>query len=215
MQFASYTAFRNSLLWLIEGDELATTFSHNTADLIIGLGEDRVYSGDRLTPGLRASSMVSDLSVAVASNAAALPADLLELKEVFFSGEPPLEVIPLDRLRALEADGSSTGAQARVCAQDGDTLRFWPVASGTALGSYYAKPATFVDLPDVDWGDATTLARYPALFIYAALFEAALFLGMVEKGAAWETRYRQLADGANHAEAMRVYGGSPLRMRAR
>lgn len=212
MQFADYNAFRVGVSWMLEGDELGPTFSVNTLDLIIGLGEARVYHGDGMTAGLRASTMQEPLSVAVASNAAALPADLLELKEVYFSGKPPLEIIPLDRLRALEADGVSSGADTRYCAQDGDTLRFWPTASGTVLGSYYAKPAA---LETVTWANATTFARYPEVFLYASLYEGAIFLGMLDKQPVWEARYRQLLDGANHSERMRVWGGSPLRMRAR
>lgn len=212
MQHTDYNAFRVGLQWLIEGDELTGTFSVNTLDLIIGLGEERIYSGDKQTPGLRASCMVTDLSATVTDNAASLPADLLELKEVYFNGEKPLEIIPLDRLRALEADGSTTGADTVYCAQDGDTLRFWPTASGTVLGSYYKKPTA---LASVTWANAKEIARYPALFTYACLFEAALFLGMSEKLPAWEGRYRQLADGANHAEQMRVWQGSPLKVRAR
>jgi hypothetical protein len=208
MQFASYDAFRNSLFWLIEGDELTNTFSVNTLDLIVGLGEGRVYHGDNMTAGLRASTMLTDLSVAVASNAADLPADLLELQEVYFSGEKPLEIVPLDRLRRLSDDYA--GGTPRYAAQAGDTLRFWPEASGTVIGSYYAKPESIVT---VDWADATTFARYPEVFTFACLFEGALFLGMHEKAKVWESRYRQLADGANHSERMRVYGGGRLRVR--
>lgn len=212
MNFADYNAFRVKLQWLIEGDELTDTFSVDVLDTIVGLGEERIFHGDAMTPGLRASTMQTALSAAVTSNAATLPADLLELKEVYFSGKPPLDIIPLDRLRALEADGAQTGADTRYCAQDGDTLRFWPTASGTVLGSYYAKPES---LETVTWADATTLARYPALYLYTCLYEGTLFLGMPEKALAYEARYRALADGAAHSERMRVYGGGPLRIRAR
>jgi hypothetical protein len=212
MQFADYNAFRTALNWLIEGDELSDTFSVNTLDLIIGLAESRVYQGDTLSPALRASTMQEPLSVVVTANAAALPADLLELKEVYFSGKAPLQILPLDRLRALEAAESASGTDTLFCAQDGDTLRFWPTAEGTALGTYYKRPE---DLATVTWADATTFARYPDLFTYACLYEAALFLGMVEKLPSWEARYRQLADAANHSERMRVYGGGPLRVRVR
>ena len=211
MNFANYNAFRVAVSQFIEGDDTTSnTFSVNALDTIIGLGEYRVHHGDGTTPGLRASTMVKDLSLAVTSNAATLPADLLELKEVRFSGEFPLEVIPLDRMRAWEVVGG--GGDARVCAQDGDTLRFYPAASGTVIGRYYALPAS---LESVTWAQATTFARYPALYLYAALFEGAVFLGMTDKIAMWEGKYRQLADGANHAERMRVYGGGPLRVRVR
>lgn len=208
MNFADYNAFRVKLQWLIEGDELTDTFSVDVLDTIIGLGEERIFHGDAQTAGLRASTMQSPLSLTVTANAATLPADLLELKEVYFSGDRPLEIVPLDRLRAFEAAGA--GGTTAYCAQDGDTLRFWPEASGTLLGSYYAKPES---LETVTWADATTLARYPALYLYTCLYEGTLFLGMPEKALAYEARYRALADGANHSERMRVYGGGKLRTR--
>lgn len=211
MNFPNYNAFRVAVQNLFEGDDSASnTFNVNTLDLLIGLGEHRVYHGDSITPGLRASTMVKPLSQAVTANAATLPADLLELKEVYFSGDRPLEILPLDRLR--EAEIHDAGGDVRFCAQDGDTLRFYPAATGTALGSYYGLPAA---LETVSWASATTFARYPALFLYAALYEGAVFLGMTNKMGMWEAKYRQLAEGANHAEAMRVYGGGPLRIRAR
>lgn len=211
MQFANYDAFRVAVQQFIENDDTAgSTFSTNTLDTIIGLGEYRVYHGDYSTDGLRASSMVKPLSLTVTSNAATLPADLLELKEVYFSGKRPLELLPLDRLRDHERNAG--GGDAHFCAQNGDTLRFYPTATGTALGSYYALPAA---LAGVTWGDATTFARYPALFLYSALYEGAIFLGMVDKQPLWEAKYRQLAEGAAHAERMRVYGGGPMRVRTR
>lgn len=210
MEFASYQAFRVAVEKLIEGDDIGSTFSTATLDLIIGLAEDRVYLGDEETAGLRASSMEAPLSVALVNNAAALPADLLELKEVYFSGKAPLEIVPLDRLRRLAADCYG-GGEARYCAQDGDSLVFWPEASGTVIGSYYAKPAA---LKTVDpWSDATTFARYPQLFVFASLIEAMPFLGMEAKAQGWDARYRMALKGAQHNERMRVYGGGRLRVR--
>jgi len=213
MQFPNYNAFRVAVQHLFEGDDTAQgTFSVNTLDLLIGLGEERVYHGDAQTPGLRASTMVTPLSATVTDNAADLPADLLELKEVYFDGKRPLDIVPLDRLREMEAIDRSAHADVRYAAQDGDTLRFWPVAAGDALGSYFAKPES---LETATWGDATTFARYPQLFLYAALYEGAVFLGMTDKMPMWEAKYRALADGANHSERMRVYGGGPLKVRSR
>ena len=213
MQFADYNAFRVAVQKMIEGDDYAgtSTFSVNTLDMFIGMGESRVYHGDMQTPGLRASTMVKPLSLTVTSNAATLPADLLELKEVYFDGKPPIEIMPIERVR-LEVSGDASGGDSIFCAQDGESLVFWPTASGTVLGRYYARPAA---LESVTWADATTFARYPELFLYAACYEGALFLGLSGQLPLWEARYRALADGARHSEAMRVYGGSRLRMRAR
>ncbi len=203
MTFANYNAFRVAVQWLIEGDEMTDTFSVNVLDLIIGIAEERVYRD------LRASSMVTALNVAVVANVAALPATLLELKEVYFSGNRPLDIIPLDRLRALEAGGSTGGGDAIYCAQDGDTLRFWPATTGTVLGSYYAKPAA------LETALNPTFTRYSELFVFAALVEAMPFLGMDAKVPMWNERYARALSDAQQDERMRVYGGGPLRMRTR
>jgi hypothetical protein len=210
MVFPTYQAFRTSLQWLIEGDELTNTFSINVLDLIVGLGEARVYRD------LRASTMLSTFATAAVSNAVTLPTDLLELKEVRFDGQKPCDIIPLDRLRALEADAATTGYDVAYCAQDGDTLRFWPVATDTALGSYYAKPGALADATTPTlWALQTTFARYPEVFIYACLVEAMPFLGMEAKVPMWDGRYAKALSDALADERMRVYAGGPLRMRTR
>lgn len=207
MQFANYNAFRVACQKLIEGDDTAgNTFSVNTLDLMIALAETRVYRD------LRATTMQKPLSVLLVSGVATLPADLIELNEVYFSGGQPLQVITLDRFRVLSAIGVPNGAQTCVCAQDGDTLVFWPAATGTVIGSYYAKPAA---LETITWADATTFARYPELFLYAALVEAMPMLGMERNLQLWEGKYQQALSNAQHDERMRVYGGSPLRIRTR
>jgi hypothetical protein len=206
MQFADYNAFRQAVLTLIEGDDIGTpSFSLNTADLMIGMGENRAYRD------LRASTMVTTLSVAVSSNAAALPSDLIELKELYFSGERPLEIVDLDRMRRYIADGYG-GLPTRFAALNGDSLTFWPTASGTVLGSYYARPTA---LKDITWANATTLARYPEVFIYACLVESVPFLGQDSRLQLWEHKYADALMNAQREESQRAYGGSPLRMRPR
>lgn len=209
MNFANYNAYRVAVQQLIEGEDFQDdTFSLDTLDLIIGLGESKVYSGDEVVAGLRASTMVTDLSIA---SPYTLPADLLELKEVYFSGEPPVEIVPLDKLRKLVASGAQASLP-RYAAQSGDKLVFWSTATDTALGSYYARPEA---LKTVTWANATTFARYPEVHIWAALMEAAGFLGFDARMPMWQGKFRQALTQANQAERMRVYGGSPLRVRAR
>lgn len=210
MQFANYTELRTAVLRLIDGDDVGTSFSIDTLDLLIGMGETLCYYGDEQTPGLRASSMVGPLNVAVASNAAALPADLVELKEVYFSGSSPLEIVPLDKLRRYLDTGG--GGDVRLAAQDGDNLIFYPAASGTLLGSYYKRHEA---LKTGTWADQTTFARYPECFVYAALVQSAPFIGEDSRIPVWDRAWRQAMKGAATAERMRAYGGSPLRQRVR
>jgi hypothetical protein len=208
MTFADYPAFRVAFMQLADGDDVATaSFSVATADLMIGLAESRVYRD------LRASTMVSALSIVPSAGVYTLPSDLLELKEVYFSGKAPLEIIPLELMRKLVAGGTAPAGDAQYAAQDGNKLVFWPTqTTATALGSYYARPG---DLKTVTWANATTFARYPECFLFAALCELSPFLGEDARLPVWEAKYRQSVQNAHADEAKRVYGGSPLRMRAR
>lgn len=201
MQFADYEAFRANVGFLIDGDDISADFSTQTFDLIIGMAESRVYRD------LRASSMVAPLSVAITNNAAPLPGDLIEIKEVWLDSSRPLELVTLDRLRRLSGGGTTTFA-----AQDGDTLVFWPEASGTLEGRYYARPD---DLKTGTWANQTTFARYPELFVYASLVEAGPFLGFSARVQVWEGKYREALQNATRDENLRALGGSPLRVRTR
>jgi hypothetical protein len=209
MAFANYNAFRVGVQTLIESDDtVGSSFSTDTLDMFIALSEARVHNGDGMTAGLRASTMLTPLSQLVTANVATLPADLLQLKDPRFSGKRPLELVSLDHIERLQADSPGlVGGDSHFAAQDAETLTFWPAAQGTLIGKYYARPAPLID------GLHTTFLRYPEVYTYAALFEAALFLGMDSKMRIWESRFRSLLDGANHAEWVRVYGGGTLRMR--
>lgn len=212
MQFANYKAYRANVQRFIENDDTtASTFNLNTLDLIMGMGESRVFLGDAQTGGLRASTMVKQATITATNNEAPLPSDLLELKEVLTDAGLPIDIVTLDDLRKKVVN-SPEGPPSRQVAQDGDALRFWPQASGDVTIKYYARP---LELETINWTLATTFNRYPELFIFASLYEAALFLGMVDIVPAWEAKYRALADGANNAERWRVYSGSPLRVRTR
>lgn len=208
--YATYNDFRGAVLLMIDGDEVASDIQPQTIDLMISLGEGLVYTGsesDRLGP-LRASSMEAPLAAVVASNAAAIPADCLELSAVWFDPAKPLDVVPEEDVRRSLSVG---GAPVRKCAQAGDSIIFAPTASdgATLRGRYYAKPAALSTALN------STFTRYPDLFLYAALYASAPFLGFDRRIPVWQTYYRGLLAQANQQERMRAYGGSRLRVRTR
>ena len=208
MNFANYDAFRVNFMQLADGDDVSqASFSPTTADLIIGLGENRVYRD------LRASTMVTALNLAPVSTVYTLPSRLVELKELYFSGDAPVEIVPLDKIRKLQADGSYAGNTV-YAAQNGDKLEFWPSATANVLGSYYARPT--LDLKDeTTWSAQTTFARYPEVFLFAALAEMFPFVSTASSPEIYERQYMRAVARAHTDEQMRVYGGSPLRVRAR
>ena len=209
MQFASYTDFRNAVIRMIDGDDVtASTLSLDTIDLLIGLGESRVYLGDEGVPGLRSRDMEATLSVALSSNAATIPSDCLELVRVQFSGEPPLPYASDDAiLRDLDAGG---GGSARYYTREGNSLVFYPTTSGTVGGRYFKRPA------DIKTGGLhATFNRYPECFLYAALAEAAPFIGEDGRLPMWKAQWAGWMNRANAIERNTAPAGARLTMRAR
>lgn len=204
MAYSTYSQWRVALQQMLSGEDdvSAGLFSVDVLDAIVVLSEARVNRD------LRSSTMLSSLSQAVTSNVASLPADCLEIKELYFSGDAPLEIIQLDEIRRLISYGVSPTTTA-YAAQDGDTLVFWPQATGTVIGKYWAKPAALAT------GLHSTFLRYPEVYTYAALVEAAPQLRDDARIPVWESKYQQALSDANHRERMKVYGGSPLRVRCR
>src|SRR5690606_37867283 len=94
---------------------------------------------------LRASSMETALDVAVADNAAPLPADCLELSILWLDDGAPLEVVAERDLRSRIK--YFQGGPARKAAQAGDSVIFSPtVEDGAVLGGrYYARPPALKD----------------------------------------------------------------------
>lgn len=215
MPWATYQQFRVAVQLMIDGDDVSpSVMSPGTLDTMISLGEALVFGGNEAgIPPLRASSMLASFADVpsdgneVADNAVDLPADCLELDALWFDPEQPLEALSEAELRPK----LSWGGDVRYFAQAGDTLIFAPAASDgdELLGRYYAKPGSLKDELH------TTFVRYPELFLYAALYSSAPFLGYDKRIPVWQNYYRSLLAQANHSERMRVYSGSRLRVRAR
>jgi hypothetical protein len=200
VNFATYQAFKVNLQWLIESDQLEGTFNPNLYDLIISLGEQRVYAD------LRASTMLAPLSLTTAGNTATLPADLLELHALYDDPNVPIEVISADRLQSI---GPETGGRSLYASQTGDVLTFWPSAPATVTGYYYQRP------PDLKTALSTTFQRYPDVFLFAALVESGSVTGESRRIPEWDAKYKTAVGNANRLERERAYGGSRIRIRAR
>lgn len=200
MQFANYAEFRTKVQTLIDGDDISQSdLSVDTLDLIIGMGERRIYRE------VRSSAMDAALSLSVTSNVATLPTDLVQLRSIYFSGNTPVEIVSYEEL----INGLSYGrsGDALYAAQVGDTLVFHPqVASGTLIGRYYKAFA------DISTALNAFFNRHPDLFLYAALSEAAPFIGD-NRLQVWEQKYQNLKNWVNNEEKTRVYSSSKLATR--
>lgn len=209
MQFANYAEFRTAVLKMIDGDDVSTTFSIDTLDLLIAMGESRVYNGVPGRSGLRASTMQQPLTGSVLSNAVALPARCLALEIVWFDPAKPLEAVTENELR--DKAQWNHGGDVRQYAQSGETLIFGPdAADGAAIGGrFYQRPT------DIKNGLNTTFDRYPELFMFGALAESAPFLGEDARIPMWEAMFVRWLDAANKIERERVLAGSRLTQKVR
>jgi hypothetical protein len=206
VKITNYTDLRRKLLVLIDGDEAGGSIANSTLDLLIALGESRVYAGDDGVCGLRAASMESALSLPVTNNAATLPADCLELIRVQ-AGDTALDYLPeTDVMRLLRQGGSG---DVRFYTQQGNALVFYPEAAGTVTGRYYARP---VDLKDALHA---TFAKYPECFLFAALAESAPFLGEDDRLPMWKQLWASWMRQAQTSERNRATAGSRLTIRNR
>lgn len=210
MQFANYTDYRSTVLTMLDGDDSSGSIKQTTLDVLIALGESRVYAGDNTETGLRASTMVADLTGTALDNKVALPADCLALDAVWFDDGKPLEATSESDLRGrLRYSG---GGDARRYAMAGDALVFSPeVDDGAVIGGrYYQKPA------DIKTGGLhATFNRYPELYLYGALCESAPFLGEDSRLPMWKQLFTEWLMRANRAERQRGFDGSRLSMKAR
>lgn len=209
MQFSNYAEFRTAVLKMIDGDDVDTTFSIQTLDLLIALGESRVYAGSMGRSGLRASTMRAALTGSTTANAVALPSDCLALEIVWFDPEKPLEAVSESDLRGRSR--WNHGGEARQYAQSGSSIIFAPdQADGQAIGGrYYQRPA------DIKGGLHATFNRYPEVFLFGALAESAPFLGEDDRIPMWKGLFLEWLDSANSTERNRAYAGSRLTQKVR
>ena len=215
MPFANYNEFRAATLLMIDGDDVQSNIQPATVDLMISLGEALVHYGQQIGLGgrllgpLRASSMEADLAGTIANNEVAVPADCMELVIAWLDSGVPLEVCSEQDLRTRLR--WMVGGDPRKVAQAGENLVFSPIASDGAVlgGRYYTKPPALKDELH------PTFHRYPELYMYAALYSSAPFIGFDKRIPVWQSYYATLLDQANQQERLRVKAGGRLRQVSR
>ena len=114
--------------------------------------------------------------------------------------------------RQLQARLQLQGQTARkpvYFSQEGDNVIFWPMqGDGTiVLGRYYKR---FASIVTQGLAGNTSFARWPELWLYAALTEASPYIGEVTRVQQWEVRYESCKKHIRTDELKRLHGGSKL-----
>lgn len=168
--------------------ELQTAVSNwlHRADLasvvpdLITLGEKRIFRE------VRVRVMESALNGTIASGVLAVPADYLELKSAY------IDYTPVQQLQRATPSAiyneyplRVSTSKPRLIAREGDNFIFGPYPDGdyTVKGIYYAQPTTITS------SDNALFVANPDLYLFAALAEAAPYIGNDSRVGLWEQKY--------------------------
>lgn len=196
MSITTYDELKTAVASWLNRDDLADRIPD-----FIELGEDRIGHELRI-PTLEKSALLS----ANTSGYANLPADFLELKDVFWNYKP-LYRVSLTQLHSYTNEVNEPTYFARETYQ----LRLFPVpnaATSTSLRLiYYHKPT------QLSASNSTNLILQtaPSLMLYAALCEAAQYLAFSpQQLASYEQRYQSgLARLLKHSRDAESAGATP------
>jgi hypothetical protein len=173
---------------------------------VIGAGEQRLYRE------IRSSTQEVALTLTVASNAAPLPTDFIEMKGSLLIGNgfATANYLPQQQLQdALQLSQNTQTSGPYYYTFQSDTVVFYPTQpTGVVItGTYYKR------FPDISTGLNALFTRHPDLFMYAALSESAPFLGEMTRMPVWEKKYTDLVSQVNEFERRRYSRGSKLQTR--
>lgn len=145
--------------------------------------------------------MEASLSIAIASNVAAVPASYLGLKYAYVNGSPstPLDRKSLNQTLGKYPRGGTTGVPIYI-ARDGANFIFGPEPDSTYTikGTYWAKP-TLLRSFAADAAAHWLIVNAPDICIYGALIQSAPFLRNDSRLAVWQAMY---ADAVNSYRMM-------------
>ena len=129
----------------------------------------------------------------------ALPTDFLEVRSIYVTGSPPI-IIP-----ALSEDNSIreyTAGTARGFIIEGDTLRIRPAAVATVRLNYFSSiPALETSTNQVNW----LLTKYPDIYLYTTIFEAAVYTGDTDRASAADALAKAaIASASRHSKMSKL-----------
>lgn len=200
MSITTYTELRTAVASWAHRDD--TAFTDLVPDFI------RLLEA-RLNRELRLRDMEETLaSTSLSSGAATLPAGFLAFKELRFDGSVDYTLQPksLEWIRAQ--DNTDTG-DAQYFAVTGTQVVCWPT-TGPIRGTYYEEiPALASN--STNW----LLTKYPDLYLFGSLTEAAIWLDDDANLAKWADRTAALIDSVRRADDRDSFDGGVLAVRAR
>jgi hypothetical protein len=188
--------------WLARFD---TTVSARVADFI-RLGEERIWNRVRLSHGL---SVPTVLTIPALANYVDLPADFLAFKRLATDnangGGWQLDYMPADALASVYRGGQGIGDASRYSIEGG-RLYYGSAGPASITAVYYQHPG-YLDTVAATW----LLARWPSIYLYAALLEASVFVKNTAKIAEFGSLLDKAIDAATDSDRAAQISGGALR----
>ena len=162
---------------------------------LITIGEKRIFRN------VRCRVMESTFSGTIASGVIAVPSDYLELKFAYISASPTsyLAGASASQIYAKYPNRAAEGKPVLI-GREGSNFIFgpYPDSAYAVAGTYYAKPTV------VSSSANALYVANPDLYLYAALCEAAPYIGDDPRIAVWEAKlnaiFNQIAYEASSEE---------------
>jgi hypothetical protein len=167
----------------------------------------------RLSRDLRTRKMLASATATMTSGdgKVALPADFLEMRNIYTQGNPRMPVTylsPSAFMRDARADESGLPVFYTVL---GSEFEFAPMPDTAYVLEilYFAKPTAMSDSVSSN----AFLANYPDALLYASLLEAEPYLINDARVATWADLYNRAIQNINSSDQNSEYSGVPLTMR--
>lgn len=205
MALANYTDLKNAVAeWLARPGDPA--LAPSVPDFV-RLAEARIHRDLRLR-----AMETRDPAFALAGAFTPLPAGFLGLRRITLNTAPPRPLVLMapEQIDAVHA-GSSAGAP-RVYAVLAGQLRVAPAPGGSLSADlvYWKRFEALSDSQPTNW----LLTNAPDVYLYAALIEAAVFIGDDERLPLWAVAYERAVGNLQRSDDRGTWSGPAPRARA-
>lgn len=202
MALSTFAQLKTAVSNWLERDDLS-----NRIPEFVALAESRIYATCRV----REMEAEATITTTGAQAKDALPTRFRSAREVYVDATPDtaLEYVSPVNYRSIYA--SQTSASPKVYTIVGENFVWGPVpdTTYTIKVDYYQAPAAF----SADADTNSLLAKYPGLYLYGALLEAASFLEDTNKAIIFAQHFDAAREMAEKSDRMDRFSGYPLTQR--
>ena len=171
---------------------------------LVALGEGRLFTDLRC----REMEATANIVLTAAQRADPLPTRFVQARSLFVAGPPNvrLEYRSPAEYWSTYADIPTADPQYYTIEQDNFEWAPVPNAASTVTVAHYARPAAF----SADADTNNVIGRWPNLYLYSALLEAAPFLKNDPRIITWSGLYETLLASIHAADKRDRYSGDVI-----